>query len=297
MSVEREYILEKLAKIEVLPTFPTLVGEVIHVIEDPMSSAADLARSLDPSMAGEILRVANTAYYGTRNFRNIGSIEHAIAIIGLEHISNIILHMPFLSMLKSDSEFDRDGYVIHSLVCAILSRAMSESMRMADANEVYIGGLMHDVGSIVLSRYFTEEWQKINELVRDKEMQRIEAEKEVLGVDHGYVGAVLLKLWNLPATITDGVMYHHDPEGAEDNKNYAVVINLGNKFAKIINLRDNFLSFDEFLTKYYSFVEDMRALGVLLSSGEELKFFERIFTQVKNAKGFFEEVILKEKHD
>ena len=69
--MDREYILDKLGKIDVLPTFSGTVGEVINGIEDPMSSAADLAKSMDPSMAGEALRVADTAYFGTGNFRNI----------------------------------------------------------------------------------------------------------------------------------------------------------------------------------------------------------------------------------
>jgi HD-like signal output (HDOD) protein len=97
--MDRDRILHKLKEIDMLPTFPATVGTVMSLIRDPMSSAADLAKSMDPSMVSEVLRIANTAYFGTRSFRNISSIEHAIAIIGLEHLSSVIIQMPFMSMM------------------------------------------------------------------------------------------------------------------------------------------------------------------------------------------------------
>jgi HD-like signal output (HDOD) protein len=296
MAMDPELIVSKLSKIEVLPTFPAMVGEVINVIEDPMSSASDLAKSMDPSMAGEVLRVANTAYFGTGNFRNITSIEHAIAIVGFQHLSHIILHMPFVSMIKGDSVFNREEFIKHSIVCGILSKSISSCTYAANPNEIYIGGLMHDIGAIVIYRYFHEECDKINVLVTQGALGRLDAEREVLSLDHGMIGALLLQLWNIPKTITDGIMYHHNPEAAKENRMPAMMINVGNKFAKKINLRDNFLSFDEFLTEYKGFVQIAQDQGVHLTSGEELKFFEHAFVQLKNAKGFFEGV-LEENND
>ena len=67
-----------------LPAFSWTVGEVINGIEDPMSSAANLAKSKDPSMANEALRVVDTACFGTRNFRNMNSLEDAMTIVGIQ---------------------------------------------------------------------------------------------------------------------------------------------------------------------------------------------------------------------
>lgn len=291
MGMDLEYILGKLGKIEVLPTFPGIVGEVINVIEDPMSSAADLARSLDPSMAGEVLRVANTAYFGTRNFRNITSIEHAIAIVGFQHFSHIILHMPFIAMIKGDSAFNREEFIIHSITCGILSKTISTCIRGLNPNEVYIAGLMHDIGSIVIYRYFHDEWELINSLIMEGDISRREAEKEVFSVDHGVIGALLLEMWNIPKSVTTGIMFHHNPEDAKEYRQQAEIINMGNIFAKKINLRDNFLSFDEFLNKYKDFVPIAEDQWASLSPSEELKFFELTFAQLKNIKGFLEGMI------
>ena len=80
--VTEEYIVAKVRKLAILPTFPKIVSEIIGLIEDPMSSASDLARHMDPSMTGEVLRIANTAYFGTSNFRRIYSVERAIGRSG-----------------------------------------------------------------------------------------------------------------------------------------------------------------------------------------------------------------------
>lgn len=294
--MDTEYMLGKLGKIEVLPTFPGMVGEVINVIEDPMSSAADLAKSMDPSMVGEVLRVANTAYFGTRNFRNITSIEHAIAIVGLQHLSHIILHMPFITMIKGDSAFNREGFIKHSIVCGTFSKIISTCMPGINANEVYIGGLMHDIGAIVIYRYFREEWDRINALIIARDMSRLDAEKEVFSIDHGVIGALLLQMWNIPKAVTAGIMFHHNPEGAEEYREHAMIIHMANKFAKKINLRDNFFSFDEFLNKYKDFVPIAEDRWANLTPSETLKFFEQAFVQLKSVKGFLEGVI-EEKDD
>ena len=188
--MEREEILKRLRKIDVLPTFPAVMAEVMRVIEDPMSSAADLARTMDPSMAGEVLRLANTAYFGTRNFRRIASIEHAIAIVGLEQLSQIILHMPFLSMMGGEGGLDREKFIRHSMICGITSKVISRTLHAGDEHAVYIGGLMHDIGAIVIFRYFSEEWMVMRALVINEGRTWTEAEEAVLSCDHGMIGAV-----------------------------------------------------------------------------------------------------------
>ena len=119
---------DRIKKIDFLPTFPHIVGELMEVIEDPMSSASDLARHMDPSMVSEVLRVANSAYFGTNSHRKIATIERAVAVIGYSALSSIVLQIPFLSMIKGrDNSFDRRHFVRHSISCGTLGRAISSA--------------------------------------------------------------------------------------------------------------------------------------------------------------------------
>lgn len=284
--MDNDYILNKLKKVDMLPTFPGTVGTVMSLIQDPLSSAADLAKNMDPSMVSEVLRIANTAYFGTKNFRNISSIEHAIAIIGLEHLSSIVLQMPFISMVKGDTAFDREKFMEHSIMCGVLSKAISSSVRLGNPNEVYIGGMMHDIGAIIFYRYFRNEWDRVCSLVREKGMPWPEAEKEIFAMDHGYIGAMLLELWNIPRGITDCVMFHHCPDRAKENRGNVKAVHLGNRFSRLINIHDDLPNFDDFLSRYRSFLNLDEELGLQLLPSDEIIFYEKIYAVARETQHY-----------
>jgi HD-like signal output (HDOD) protein len=292
--MEQNYIMERLEEIKLLPTFPNIVAEVLNIIDDPMSSASDLAKHLDPSMVGEILRIANSAYFGTRNFRSISTIEHAIAVIGYERLSYIILQMPFVSMIKgNDNLFDRNKFIRHSIVCGAISNALSSVTLLGNPNEVYLSGIMHDIGVIVIYRYFEEEWNSINALIQDGQMSRLDAEQEVFSEDHGYIGAMLLDLWNVPKPITDSVKFHHSPERAEENKEDVAVTYLGNALTRRIDYEKDMSGLVGFMTNHKDFVEQVAEYKQISSPNEEIKIFEKVYDALKNADSYVEGVIGK----
>jgi HD-like signal output (HDOD) protein len=290
--MDNDYIHDKLKKIELLPTFPSIVGEVLGIIEDPMSSASDLARHMDPSMVGEILRIANSAYFGTRNFRNITTIEHAIAVIGYKQLSHIILQMPFVSMVNgNDKTFDRNKFIRHSIICGALSDAISSSTFLGNSNEAYISGIMHDIGIIIIYRYFKDQWDSINILINDKQLTRIEAEQEVFSVDHGYIGATLLELWNVPKQITDSVMFHHNPESAEENIDNVAVTFLGNTFSNQIDFKTDLVNFVDFMTVHRDFIEQIARFRKNISSNDEMRIFRKMYDALKGVNNYIEGAI------
>ncbi|MCX5807249.1 MAG: HDOD domain-containing protein [Proteobacteria bacterium] len=293
--MDNDYILNKLRRIELLPTFPNIVREVLGIIEDPMSSASDLARHLDPSMVGEILRIANSAYFGTRNFRNIATIEHAIAVIGYKQLSHIILQMPFISMIGGDDKgFDRNKFIRHSIICGAITDGISSVTFLGNPNEAYISGVMHDIGVIILYRYFKEQWDSILTLISDKKLSRLEAEKEVLSVNHGYVGAKLLEMWNIPKPITDSVMFHHNPEESEENMENVAVTFLGNIFSKKIDFKNDLISFADFMAIHRDFIEQITRFRQNISSNYEIRIFRKIYDALKNVNNYIEEVVGKD---
>ncbi|MCX5813497.1 MAG: HDOD domain-containing protein [Proteobacteria bacterium] len=290
--MDNDYIHNKLKKIELLPTFSNIVGEVLGIIEDPMSSASDLARHMDPSMVGEVLRIANSAYYGTRNFRNIATIEHAIAVIGYKQLSQIILQMPFVSMVNgNDKAFDRNKFIRHSIICGVLSDALSSATFLGNPNEAYISGIMHDIGIIIIYRYFKDQWDSINFLIEDKQLSRIEAEQKVFSVDHGYIGAMLLELWNVPKQITDSVKFHHSPESAEENIDNVAVTFLGNIFSNQIDFKSDLVNFIDFMVVHRDFIEQIARFRENISSNDEMRIFRKIYDALKGVNNYIEGVI------
>ncbi|MDW8002873.1 MAG: HDOD domain-containing protein [Deltaproteobacteria bacterium] len=228
-------IREKLKEIKVLPTFPSIVQGVIEVLEDPKSSARDLAKRMDASMTSEVLRIANSAYYGTRSFRTIDSIEHAIAIIGFQSLFSIVLQMPFLRMVVGEETgFDEKEYLRHTLLTAAISKTLSRSLKLGEPSALYISGIMHDVGKIVICSFFKEEWKDILRLKTENKLPAYLVEREILGVDHGYVGGAILDEWNIPEIIVESVMFHHTPEEAQNHVDGAQCVYFANAIAKAV---------------------------------------------------------------
>lgn len=285
---DEKTILERLKNIELLPTFPNIVHDVLRIIEDPMSSASDIAKHMDASMVGEVLHIASSAFYNRGGVRKISSIEQAIALIGYEHLAHIILQMPFLVLTKKEDKFmNLRGFLTHSTMCGMISKAISSVTLLGNPNETYIAGIIHDVGMIIIYRYFYEEWKKIFSLVHEKKMERIEAEREVLSVDHGIIGAMLFDLWHIPKSISNAVKYHHSPLDAKEDLENVWVVYIGNLFAKQIDIDKTQDSFTNFMISNKNIVEEINKFRYPLSSKEEMKLFRKVYETLNELKKMF----------
>jgi putative nucleotidyltransferase with HDIG domain len=279
-----DYIRNTIQKISLLPTFPRVVTEVMDVIEDPKSSVSDIVKHMDPSVVSEVLKVANSAYFGKGNFRRIGTLEQAVAAIGYSGLSSIVLHMPFLSMIEGgDTLFDRTAFIRHSLSVAILAKAASSMFDLGSPDRVYISGMLHDIGIIIMYRYFKEEWQKIGSLMEQDRLGRLEAERSVLGADHAVLGSILLESWDLPETVTESVRLHHSRDEIGE-KEEPYVTWLANNLAKQIESPSNLADFETFFKKQRDYLQGEMPERYLLKYHVEL--LEIAYAHLKEVEGF-----------
>lgn len=280
------FIEDRLRRIEFLPTFPYVVGEVMNVLADPKSSASDLVRRMDPSLVGEVLKAANGALLRRGNSRGIATVEQAIAAIGYADLSSLILQTPFLSMIeKEDPLFDRYGFMRHSVACAILARTVSKVFRMGNPDAVYVSGMLHDIGIIVIHQYFQEESELIDALMREKKLSRLEAEKEVFSMDHALLGSLLLETWGIPEGIVESVKLHHTPEETGDKED-AYATWLANGLAREIDFERDLSEFQVFFARQREALEAAMPDRFLLRSHVEL--FEAAFHQLRRIRPILE---------
>ncbi|MCX8111061.1 MAG: HDOD domain-containing protein, partial [Syntrophorhabdaceae bacterium] len=233
-------------------------------------------------MVGEILRVAGSAFFSRTGARKITSIEHAITLIGYEHLTHIILQMPFLTLAKKDyKSLDLDGFLKHSILCGVIGKDISSASLIGNPNEVYIASITHDVGMIIIYRFFHEEWEAIVSLVNEKGISRLDAEREIFSFDHGALGAMLLDIWDIPKSITDGVRHHHCPELADENRENAICVYLSNILSKEVIFNCGSDSFVSFMLSNKSFVEKINQFRIPLSSKEEIELFNMLYSSMK----------------
>ena len=219
-----------LNKMKDIKSFPQFVMETMRKLNDPESNAADVAQSLsrDEGLVLRILKLANSAAYGMT--RNISNISEAIALLGYKSVSNIVLAATVYSAMDkglSGYALDRGELWRHSLMVAYTSRKLAQITEKVGTEDAYVGGLLHDIGKVILNDYVRFGYGIIVKMVEEKHIPFTEAEMKVLGFDHATIGEILVGKWDMPEAYRISVAYHHKPnELPEDKKQHQPLLDV-----------------------------------------------------------------------
>ena len=191
-----------------------VVSGIIEVIEDPESTAKDLKDmiGLDPPLTGKILRVANSAYYAVQ--RQVNSIEQAAILIGFDAIKELALSLKvceFFASGDSTGDYSRSSLWKHSVAVGLLGRMIYRREFRKRGENIYIAGLLHEIGIIAEDQFLHEEFKKILDTAKIEKTNLTQAEHEMLGFNHAELGKAITDNWNLPQKIIMGIGYHHNP--------------------------------------------------------------------------------------
>ena len=261
----RELIKTRIiSKMQDIKSFPQFVLETMRKLNDPESNAADVAKSLsrDEGLVLRILKLANSAAYGMS--RNISNISEAIALLGYKSVSNIILAATVYSAMDKGLKgyaLDRGELWRHSLMVAYTARHLAQMTDAVGAEDAYVGGLLHDIGKVVLNDYVRFGYGIIVKMVEEKQIPFTEAEWQVLGFDHAMIGEALVEKWGMPEGYHITIAYHHKPnELPEDKKQYQPlldVVTLANNICLMLGIG---LGADGL--QAYMFPEPIERLGI-----------------------------------
>lgn len=210
-----------LNKMQDIKSFPQFVLETMKKLNDPGSNAADVAQSLsrDEGLVLRILKLANSAAYGMT--RSISNISEAIALLGYKSVSNIVLAATVYSAMDkglSGYALDRGELWRHSLMVAYTSRHLAKLTEKVSTEDAYVGGLLHDIGKVILNDYVRFGYGIIVKMVEEKHIPFTEAETQVLGFDHAAIGEILIEKWEMPEFYRIAVAYHHKPNELPEDK-------------------------------------------------------------------------------
>jgi len=220
-----------------LPEIPSTVFELNEVIASPLASADDIAQvvSKSPSLAAILLKIVNSPIYAFPT--KIDTISRAVTLIGTQEISGLAMGIDAISIFKDIPKdmIDMHLFLKHSLACAIISRVLCAYKNIIQTEQLFVSGLLHDIGRLILYKYYPEQAKKI--LVRAERSKELlhEEEKRGIGCQHTDIGRDLLKKWKIPFSIENNVFYHHNPSGA-NNQAYATIIHLADIMAHSLEI-------------------------------------------------------------
>ena len=197
---------------------PILYYQLREKLEDPNASFDDLAAIVktDPAMSARLLKIVNSAFYGFDE--KVDTLTHALNIIGTEQLTDLALAAIVTSKFQGIPRdlINMETFWMHSIACGIAAREIAKRMSGVETEKMYLGGMLHDIGSLIIFKESPEDARKI--LLRCKESGEnlFKVEKEILGYDHAEVGALLLTEWKLADRLAEMVKYHHQPANAGD---------------------------------------------------------------------------------
>ncbi len=199
-----------------LPEIPSIVFELNEVIANPLSSAEDIAQVVQrsPSLTALLLKIVNSPFYGFPS--KIDKISLAVTLIGTREISGLALGISVISLFKNipKETLDMYSFLKHSLACGIISRILAAHKSIPQTEQLFVSGLLHDLGRLILYSYFPQEARNILNRARSTNMLLYLQENDSLGCNHTHIVKQLLQQWKLPMVLENNVFYHHDPSEA-----------------------------------------------------------------------------------
>jgi len=208
--------IEKIIKdIDRLKPVSCIGDKIMEIISNPDSSFAELVGIVkyDQGMTANLLRICNSAYFGLA--KEITSVKQAVAYLGINKVASLIM------MGNSADNFKeaQAGYDLtegelwkYSVSSALMAQDLAEKRHLSNISLIFTAALLKDIGKVILNTYVKDSFEAINKAVQDNGLTFLDAEKEVIGIDHAELGARVAEQWNFSPVMVNIIRNHHHPE-------------------------------------------------------------------------------------
>lgn len=203
------------AQLGTLPSFPSLYLEIMQALsaEEPSLETVAAIVAKDPAMTAKMLQIVNSTAFGLA--QPVATPFLAVQHVGMGTVRSLALSAHIFSCFERT---EIKGFSIpqlwdHALRTAALAQliVLRETRDAALAEDAYTAALLHDVGKLMLANNLPESFQRALQLADQQQVPLHAAELEVFAATHADVGAYVLGLWGLPASIVEAVAFHHLP--------------------------------------------------------------------------------------
>ena len=288
VSNHQSYLKTIRAYIARLPSLSTTAAKVLETCNNPESSPNDLNRviGLDPVLAGQVLRLINSAYYSLAH--PISSLTRAIIMLGINTVKNLVLSVAILEQLHNKQSFralSAEKFWAHSVSVGVIAKclAMVRGVSLSDQEEFFVCGLLHDLGKIPLNCQFSDEYFQTLDLAKQSRWPLAHAESVVFGIDHGIVGGLIAKKWRLSPAFIAALECHHQPDKSlPEHQQMVFIVALADIFSQLLDIgfcegKQNGTAFAEYL---------LERVGVDWSTLYGMR--DTVFAEIEKAKIYLE---------
>lgn len=229
-----------LLELENLPSLPSVVIEVMKLIQDPDSTAKDFEEHVrkDQALAGKMLKLVNSSFYSLS--RKISTISEAVVILGFNTLKSLVLATSTRKILErplTGYGYEERGLWKHSISCAGGSKYLAREMGLGDmvSEELFVAGLLHDLGKLILGPMVEEQVDAFRARVAGGETV-LEAERATTDFDHAMVAGLILRKWKLSDDLGDVILHHHAPTAAKIHPRRTAIVHIVDYVANRLRL-------------------------------------------------------------
>ncbi|MFP3960066.1 MAG: HDOD domain-containing protein [Spirochaetaceae bacterium] len=202
-------------EVEALPRFPENIVALQKTIEDPDSDIAEIARqvSTDPSLTADLLKLVNSAQYMLP--KKVDNIVEAVKMVGMRGLRNLLFFHGTQKILGNETANTKRLWE-HSYRTAFYAYHLARSVtrKKETLDDVYVGGILHDMGKIIFSSVHPDLIDKIHNFCRQKGISQEIFEDLAAGLNHSEIGGMIAEKWNFPDALVAAIKYHHTPTSA-----------------------------------------------------------------------------------
>lgn len=234
--IKRKIIFSQINRV---PVLSGAVQEGLRLLRDPQVDMGALAQVLqhDPGVTVNILRLANTPYFGSVN--RVSNLRDAVVRLGAKRVSQLLLTVAVTPRISGELEgYDQAPCTLleQSLAIAVASELTAAELGLEAPSHTFTAGLLANIGKIVLSQFLNNEYEQVAALVENEAISFEEAERRVLGADHAEIGAELLASWNLPDDIVRVVRFFRGPESCPERDITLDLVHVGSVVAAMTGI-------------------------------------------------------------
>ncbi len=211
-QVSCEKLMKQIDAIHELPTLSAVAMQISTMLQDINTSAQDLAKVIekDQAIVPKLLKLVNSAFFGFS--QKVTSVSHALMLLGFNTVRNAVLSIEIINTLELKNKiagFDITQFWRHAVSVAVVSRYLDQQTGGNFKEDVFTAGLIHDIGKIIMARYFPNHFEKTWYSMQKNATTFQEAEVKHFPVHHAAIGAQLAKRWNLPDQLRRVIAQHH----------------------------------------------------------------------------------------
>ena len=232
-------------EIKTLPPAPRVLSQLLVLLNEEEAHAGQIVELIayDPALTAKVLQRCNNAATGLGG--TVSDLNEAVAQVGFNAIYRLVAMVTGEALLG----LEQKGYGIaagemweHSVMSAVAARVMASKLG-GEENVAFTAALLHDIGKLVLGTFLEDSEQTVFRTKGPSGLSLLEAEKEVLGVEHAEIGGRVLEEWNFPETLVNAVRHHHNPAQARPHEQLAAYVHLGDIIAHCLGQAQKYESF------------------------------------------------------